>query len=340
MTRRWSEMASEHLVDHGSPEQLDRVWKRLESNLSPARPRAAGGAVRWWLPAGAVAVFGLGVLVGAVGLAPEPAARVTPMAAEPTRVVEPTARPAAGGPDELESSRGRDRESNHRTSRSRRAVRLSARAVPSGSAAPLAEGDEAAAELTIAGPPEWQLLADDGAYDRALASVEAAGGFDAVLSEATAEQLMLLVDVARATGQRARAVEALRAIVNLHGSDPNAPVAAWMLGNELMKLGDPHGAAQAFAMYRALSPQGDFAEDALARQFEVATEQGHLKHARALAEQYAKDFPNGPRGAEIRDRLARLEQQATSAAADGGLSARDATPGALASSPLDGGLAR
>jgi predicted Zn-dependent protease len=165
-------------------------------------------------------------------------------------------------------------------------------------------------------PAEWQLFADDGLYPEALASVERQGGFDAVLSAATAEQLMLLVDVARATGQRARAILALRRVVSQHGSDPNAPVAAWMLGNELAKAGDPDGAAQAFAMYRALSPQGDFAEDALARLFEGAVEQGNLEHARRLAEQYANDFPDGPRGEDIRAGLAELEQRRTRRAGD------------------------
>jgi hypothetical protein len=89
-----------------------------------------------------------------------------------------------------------------------------------------------------------------------------------------------------------------------------------MLGNELAKAGDPDGAAQAFAMYRALSPQGDFAEDALARLFEGAVEQGNLEHARRLAEQYANDFPDGPRGEDIRAGLAELEQRRTRRAGD------------------------
>jgi hypothetical protein len=148
-------------------------------------------------------------------------------------------------------------------------------------------------------PPPWLALADEGRYAEALDAVEMQGGFDAVLSLATAEQLMLLVDVARATGQRERAILALRRVVNQHGSDPNAPLAAWMLGNELGRAGDADGASQAFAMYRALSPQGDFAQDALARQFEVAAERQDLEQAQKLADQYARDFPDGPRREDI-----------------------------------------
>ena len=48
----------------------------------------------------------------------------------------------------------------------------------------------------------WQRLADEGQYAQALVTLEATGGFDAALRDATADQLMSLVDVARATGQR------------------------------------------------------------------------------------------------------------------------------------------
>jgi TolA-binding protein len=110
---------------------------------------------------------------------------------------------------------------------------------------------------------------------------------------------MSLVDVARATGHRDRAIVVLRRIVSTHGADPNAPVAAWMLGNELAKVGDRAGAEQSFALYRALSPGGDFAEDALARQVDFAVEASNVENARKLASQYLREFPDGPRRGEF-----------------------------------------
>jgi tetratricopeptide (TPR) repeat protein len=171
---------------------------------------------------------------------------------------------------------------------------------------PLSEEPIAAAPA-LAAPAEWQRLADEGEYARALSALDVVGGFDAALRDASAEQLMSLVDVARATGQRERAIVALRRIVSEHGADPNAPVAAWMLGSELAKARDLAAAEQAFAMYRALSPNGDFAEDALARQIDMAAGQGNLEHAKKLAGQYLKEFPDGPRSADIQ---ARIEQWA------------------------------
>jgi outer membrane protein assembly factor BamD (BamD/ComL family) len=151
----------------------------------------------------------------------------------------------------------------------------------------------------------WQRLADQSEYAQALEALATLGGFDVVMGAAGAEQLLALADVARATGQRERAVVALRRLVSEHGADPNAPVAAWMLGNELSKAGDLAGAAHAFATYRSLSPGGDFAEDALARQIDLAAEQGQVEPARRLAGRYLEEFPDGPRSADIQAKLER-----------------------------------
>ena len=320
---RLPELQEVPLADHADAERVDALWRRIDRSLegdavaSALSDRALGatpagkgwrvGARLVWAPAVAAAIFGLGVVVGARALGPE---QVAPMrvTAEPIRslarvAVAPTlasssgrrALVAATSPERSERSAAAGRP-RHRRLGAQPAERLPA---------PTQEVEVESVEPPAAptGPPEWQSLADSGLYAEALARIEQAGGYDQVSGEASAEQLMLLVDVARATGERARAIQALRRIVNQHGSDPNAPVAAWMLGNELTKAGDVAGASQAFAMYRALSPQGDFAEDALARQFDVALEQGDLDQATRLAEQYARDFPEGRRGEDMAARL-------------------------------------
>jgi transmembrane sensor len=160
--------------------------------------------------------------------------------------------------------------------------------------------------------PQWQLLAQQGEYDASLTALEANGGFEGAIDQATADQLMLLVDVARVTGHRERAVEALRRVISQHGSDPLAPLAAWTLGNMLDKAGDREGAADAFAAYRTLSPQGDFAEDALAREIRMAAERGDDALANRLAAQYEQTFPNGRRAQEIKEQLAALRSRGAS----------------------------
>lgn len=147
--------------------------------------------------------------------------------------------------------------------------------------------------------PTWQNLANKGEYEAALVEIAQAGGYERVLGTASPEQLMLLSDVARATGQQQRALSALKRIVEQHASDPVAPLAALNMGNLLDKMGDGAGATKAFARYRALSPKGEFAEDALVRQLRSAVKAGKQALARKLVHQYEADFPDGRSAGEV-----------------------------------------
>src|SRR6188768_3610022 len=118
-------------------------------------------------------------------------------------------------------------------------------------------------------------------------------------SQAPVAEWQRLVDIARASGERGQAISALRQVL-AHAEAPEAPLAAWTLGNLLDQAGDQPGAAQAFALYRRLSPAGDFAEDAAARQVDVALAEGNLELVTQLASDYARDFPHGRRLSEFR----------------------------------------
>jgi TolA-binding protein len=292
--RSFSEIPQEMLRDHGAPARVDNGWQRLAAELTPAAKRSRLAAP---FVAVAAAAFASGVLVGGRFMLREPLP-LPALGAEPAEAPRPATPHITPAPSS--SSRPEDTPRTRQTAR-----RTASRHTDVTPRIEVEQPQLTAPAETPASPAAWQRLADEGQYAQALVSLEASGGFDAALADATADQLMSLVDVARATGQRQRAVTALRRIVSEHGSDPNAPVAAWMLGNELAKARDLAGAEQAFAMYRALSPNGDFAEDALARQVDIAAEQGNRDHARRLAEQYLKEFPDGPRTADIQ---AELEQ--------------------------------
>jgi hypothetical protein len=173
----------------------------------------------------------------------------------------------------------------------------------------------------------WQLAAQQGEYQMALGELDASGGFEAVAAQADADQLMYLADVARATGFRQRAVMAWRRVISQYVSDPQAPLAALSLGNMLEKAGDQAGAAEAFSVYRALSPQGDFAEDALVRQIRMAAAQQDAQLANQLAAQYYQSFPNGRRAQEIREQLGKLRGDPDPAAAvDAGSAEEEQAP--------------
>ncbi len=156
--------------------------------------------------------------------------------------------------------------------------------------------------------PRWLLLADRGDFAGAFQQLDESDGFDDVLETGSADDLMTLADVARAMGRQGRAIQALRVVIERHQADPNAPLAAMVLGNLLSRAGDDRGAAQAFALNRRLAPGGDFAEDALVREFDMAVSGAHLDRAQQLAEQYGVEFPDGRHQEHVQGEIARLAE--------------------------------
>jgi TolA-binding protein len=249
-----------------------------------------------------VIVFGAGVLVGAHWRAPDSVASVVPVLAEPWTSAEAAGTPqAALRPAPVPEPQHPKRE----------------RKLPvlDGTDEPAAEPVTAIVEGPVAPPvpvvpqsvtPEWERLANEGDPSAAYNALERQGGFDAALASASADQLMTLYEIALAVGHRPKAVQALRQVVDRYPTDENAADAAFRLGRLLEKDGDKAGAAKAFEAYRRLSPKGEFAEDALARQFDSAVERGDLPEARRYADQYAKDFPKSRRLSQIKKQLAKL----------------------------------
>ncbi len=176
------------------------------------------------------------------------------------------------------------------------------------------EGDEALSaesateptELSLLAQPSWSVFADRGEYAAAFQELDQSGGFDTVISSGSSEELMTLVDVARFVGRQGRAIQALRAVTQRFQGDANAPLAAMILGNLLSRAGDAAGAAEAYALNRQLSPGGDFAEDALVREFDMALADGDLASVERLQSQYATEFPEGRHSSDLRARRAKL----------------------------------
>ena len=298
------------LRDHGTEERVERVWRRLESDLQsgPSRPRAA----LWWAPAAVLIVFGSGVVVGARWGQSEPPVSATTVQPEPPG---PSEEPA-GLPERELPVLPLEAEPEDRQKQPRAPAPLPVEA-PETASLPELLSPVVAPQSAPPAIPEWYRLAQED-FKKARIAVERAGGFSAVIPTATADQLMTLADIARDAGQPVHAIQAFRRVVEQFPNDPNASVAAYSLGTLLEKSGDRAGASKAFAAYRSLSPKGDFAEDALARQVEVAIEQGNVELARQLADQYAKDFPNGRRLGEIRAQIAKLTGQPAAAPSSAG----------------------
>ncbi|HEY8943048.1 MAG TPA: tetratricopeptide repeat protein, partial [Polyangiaceae bacterium] len=287
--------------------RLRRVWTRLEAGIGrrPARSRPSLVLA----PALGLALFAAGVFVGR-NVVP-PAGSEPQMLAERPQLAEPsraTPRPAADSPQRpaAPAPSSRPRPTSPRVASASDVVVAEPRVEPEIVAAPL---------VPPPGPPEWLRLAELGDFAGARTALDQEGGFEFALAQASPEQLLVLVDVARASGGRDQAIRALRRLLERFPGAPEAPLAAWTLGNMLEQSGDGAGAAEAFALYRRLSPAGDFAEDAAARQVHVALSQGNLELAVRLLDQYEKDFPNGRRLSEFREELAKLEAEGADAGA-------------------------
>ncbi len=141
-------------------------------------------------------------------------------------------------------------------------------------------------------PSAWRRLAEAGDFSAAYDELHKS---HAPVRDEPAE-LLLSADVARLSHHPGDAVAPLQQVLKRHGSDPRAPLAAFTLGRVLLdELGRPGEAAAAFAKARAIAPQGPLADDALAREVEARSRAGDTAKARALAEDYLRRLPNGPR---------------------------------------------
>ena len=284
MTRAsFPEIPQEALKSHAQPERVERVWRRLELDLAETPPMGRGW-LRGWLAIGALGIFGLGVAFGARlhGPSTELAAVAEPRSALPMPGAGPATEPGTPAAEYVETY-----------------------------------GDPAGSVVIepapVSGPPPWETLAENGDFHGAKAALDREGGFQWASDHASASQLLVLADIARASGGREQAAQALKRVLSAYDSAPEAPLAAWTLGNLLEQAGDRAGAAEAYATYRRLSPTGDFAEDAAARQVDAALSQGNLELGTRAMEEYAQNFPKGRRLAELRKRLNALVAPADAA---------------------------
>ena len=319
-SRRLPEIPKTALRNYESSEQSAAVWRRLKAELRAHTPSERRSPLHWaWAPALSVVFFGSGVFVGVRFVRPQAPAVVR---AEPSVHALP-----AGGPTSAKDPgilpKTAEPPAKPLPVRARRSATSG-----SSSAEPLFLGPGDRSPSLPAQPApvaDWQRLVEVGDFTGARRALDRQGGFDVAIARATPAELMSLVDIARATGERAQAMSALRQVL-LHADAPEAPLAAWTLGNLLEQAGDQPGAAQAFALYRRLSPAGEFAEDAAARQIDVALAEDNAELVTQLVEDYARDFPRGRRLGEFR----RAERKLASSDRDAG-----AKPEALHDDPED-----
>ncbi len=285
---------------------LDRAYRRLELNTRRRTPHAAVRAVSY----AALVLSGafLGIYLDR-GLARDEAEQLAQheIASEGVPAGLVTEAPVRASRDDSSRAPQTEEARERRKSRFTKNIPRLQRAMGP-QKAPVLEADQKTEQPieAVVTKPVWLVLADQGDYASAFQSLDVSGGFEPVLNGGSPEELMTLAEVARSVGQQGRAIQALQVVTERFQSDPNAPIAAMILGNLLDRAGDKAGAARAYALNRALSPGGDFAEDALVREFDMARAAGDVDRVEELRAQYEQEFPEGRALRDMRAEEARM----------------------------------
>lgn len=159
----------------------------------------------------------------------------------------------------------------------RRGVRRAASAVPAG---------------------KWRHLAEKGLFSEAYQALE-----DDAAERRIGDLpgLLLAADAARLSGHPAEAAAYLEQALAEHPHEAQASLAAFTLGRIYEReLARPIQAAEAFARARALGPSGSLAEDALAHEIECWLRAGRKEQAKARAQLYLAEHPEGRRVERLR----------------------------------------
>jgi transmembrane sensor len=168
---------------------------------------------------------------------------------------------------------------------------------PPATAAP---GPSASVSAAAAPSRVWRDLATRGAYADAYQALGANGIGREVTRSVTAEDLMVLADVARLSGHAAEAVGPLTRVVSEHIDDSRAPLAAFTLGKiHLGTLAQPAAAARDFSQALALGLPSGLLEDAYAYLVEARAKAGDPDGARAAYESYLQHFPKSARSESV-----------------------------------------
>jgi TolA-binding protein len=146
------------------------------------------------------------------------------------------------------------------------------------------------------GPPpdSWQALARASKFHEAF-EVARERGFDAEVDRADVQDLLLLGDAARLSGNPAYALRAYQRARSRAPGTAWAANAAFAMGRVYFdQTGDFAEAARWFATYSSEQGGGPLAREALGRRMEALARAGDRAGASRAAEQYLRQYPKGP----------------------------------------------
>jgi hypothetical protein len=166
-----------------------------------------------------------------------------------------------------------------------------------GSGSPIASAPSSQATSSHPGGPpadSWQALARASKFREAF-DVARDRGFDAEIDRADVQDVLLLGDAARLSGNSAYALRAYQRTRSRAPGTAWAANAAFAMGRVYFDQLDDFGeAARWFATYTSEQGGGPLAREALGRRMEALARAGDRAGAARVAEQYLRQYPKGP----------------------------------------------
>jgi hypothetical protein len=148
--------------------------------------------------------------------------------------------------------------------------------------------------------PTWSTLANQGKYHEALAVAEALG-FDTLINEVSENDLLLLANAARYSGDTPRAHQAQLKVRERFAGRRSAALAAFYLARSGLDIEHrPDIAIHWFETFLSESPRGDLAALARAHLMSLWLNEGQREKARRIALDYLRYHPDGAQAAQAR----------------------------------------
>ena len=148
--------------------------------------------------------------------------------------------------------------------------------------------------------PTWSTLANQSRYQEALALAEALG-FDTLINEVSENDLLLLANAARYSGDTPRAHQAQLKLRERFAGHRSAALAAFYLARAGLDIEHrPDIAIHWFETFLAESPRGDLAALARAHLMSLWLNRGQREKAHQVALDYLRYHPDGAQAAQAR----------------------------------------
>jgi len=153
---------------------------------------------------------------------------------------------------------------------------------------------------TGAAGPTWSSLAKQGKYKEALALAEMLG-FETLINEVNENDLLLLANAARYSGDAARAHQAQLKLRERFAGRRSAALAAFYLARSAFDIERrPDIAIHWFETFLTESPSGDLAALARTHLMSLWLNMGQREKARQVAQDYLRYHPDGAQAAQAR----------------------------------------